>query len=179
MEISDADEAQERFGSRSRDAEAGKMARTALLRASEQSDIDIQSLPSGQVVQVYSLFSEVVSDGKLFQCVVRKTLSKLADSAIVVGDNVRFRDLGVLDEQNKPQAVIEQLLPRDSILTRTDSFKGIDQHPIVANAQQMLIVASLREPDVRWGLVDRMLIAAQGGNLKPIVCLQQSRSRSG
>ncbi|HEY8746985.1 MAG TPA: ribosome small subunit-dependent GTPase A [Tepidisphaeraceae bacterium] len=174
MEISDADEAQERFGSRSRDAEAGKMARTALLRASEQSDIDIQSLPSGQVVQVYSLFSEVVSDGKLFQCVVRKTLSKLADSAIVVGDNVRFRDLGVLDEQNKPQAVIEQLLPRDSILTRTDSFKGIDQHPIVANAQQMLIVASLREPDVRWGLVDRMLIAAQGGNLKPIVCLNKA-----
>ena len=83
--------------------------------------------------------------------------------------------MGIIDEQGKPQAVIEEVLPRTSILTRTDSFKGVDQHPIVANAQQMLIVASVKEPTARWGLVDRMLIAAQGGNLRPVICLTNGR----
>jgi len=71
------------------------------------------------------------------------------------------------------EGVIEQALSRATILTRADSFKGLGQHPIVANAQQMLIVASLRQPGVKWGLIDRMIIAAQGGKLVPIVCLNK------
>src|SRR5205085_52388 len=66
--------------------------------------------------------------------------------------------------------VIEQILPRETLLTRADSFKGVAQHAIVANAQQMLIVVSLRQPNVKWGLVDRMIVAAQSGKLVPIVC---------
>ena len=173
LEESDDDEQQERFGSRSRDAEMGKILRTALLRAEEQSDVDIQSLPLGEVIQVYSLFSEVASEGRTFFCVVRKTLAKRSESAIVVGDIVRIRDLELVDEQGRPQAVIEQAQPRQTVLTRADSFKGIEQHPIVANAQQMLIVTSLREPKVKWGLVDRMIVAAQSGKLAPIVCLNK------
>src|SRR5206468_2917233 len=59
------------------------------------------------------------------------------------------------------------------VLTRADSFKAVTQHPIVANAQQMLIVASLREPRVKWGLVDRMIVAARSGGLHPVVCLNK------
>lgn len=70
-------------------------------------------------------------------------------------------------------AVIEQILERQTILTRADSFKAREQHPIVANAQQMLIVASVRMPRVKWGLIDRMLVAAQSGNLPPVVCLNK------
>jgi ribosome biogenesis GTPase len=173
LEESDDEVQQERFGSRSRDAQMSKILRTAMLRAVEQSDIDVQSLPPGEVIQVYSLYSEVESQGRTFFCVWRKTLSKLSDSAIVVGDIVRIRDLELTDEQGRPQAVIEQVKPRQTVLTRADSFKGIEQHPIVANAQQMLIVASLREPRVKWGLVDRMIIAAQSGKLTPVVCLNK------
>ena len=173
LEESEDEAQQERFGSRSRDAQMGKILRTALLRAEEQSDVDVQTLPLGQVIQVFSLFSEVQSEGRAFLCVWRKTLSKLSESAIVVGDIVRIRDLGLLDEQGRPQAVIEQVQPRQTVLTRADSFKGVEQHPIVANAQQMLIVTSIREPRVKWGLVDRMTIAAQSGKLLPILCLNK------
>ena len=169
----DEREKDERFGARSKDAELGKIMRTALLRAEEESDIDVRALPVGEVVQVYSLFSEVESSGRTFFCVVRKTLSKLSDSAIIVGDRVRIRDLELVDEQGRPQAVIEQVLPRETVLTRSDSFKGIEQHPIVANAAQMLIVTSLREPGVKWGLVDRMIVAALSGKLRPLVCLNK------
>jgi ribosome biogenesis GTPase len=164
---------QERFGARSKNAEMDKILRTALLRAEENSDADVNALPVGQVFQVYSLFSEVEYDGRMHLCVVRKTLNRRSESAVLVGDRVRIRDLGLIDDQGRPQAVIEQVLPRDTVLTRSDSFKGTEQHPIVANAEQMLIVASLREPDVSWGLIDRMIIAAESGKLRPIICLNK------
>lgn len=172
-ELDDELESQQRFSNRSKNAQANKILETALLRAEEKSDIDVDALPVGQVEQVFSLFSEVLADGRKYLCVVRKTLNKRSDSAILVGDRVRFRDLGLVDEQGRLQAVIEQVLPRQTILTRSDSFKGQEQHPIVANAQQMLIVASLREPNVKWGLIDRMIVAAQSGRLQPIVCLNK------
>jgi len=37
----------------------------------------------------------------------------------------------------------------------------------------MLIVAALHLPEVKWGLVDRMVIAARSGGLRPIVCLNK------
>jgi ribosome biogenesis GTPase len=168
----DAVDSGERFSNRSKNAQQDKMERTAALRA-EQSAIDMTTLPVGQVIQVHSLFCEVEVDGVIYLCVTRKTLSKLSDTAIVVGDRVRFRESGNKDELGRPEAVIEEILPRQTILTRADSFKGIAQHPIVANAEQMLIVASILQPQVKWGLVDRMIIAAQSGGLRPIVCLNK------
>ena len=164
---------QQRFSARSKGAQQDKILRTAALRAGGLGAEDIDALPVGQVIQIHSLFCEVQHEGRVLLCTTRKTLNKVSATAIVVGDRVRFRESGVTDELGRPEAVIEQVLPRDTILTRTDSFKGRQQHPIVANAQQMLIVVSVVHPAVRWGLVDRMLIAAQSGGLKPILCLNK------
>ena len=167
----------ERFGVRSAGAEERKIQKTALLREAEaeRSGEDVEALPVGQVVQVYSLYSDVegASDKVVRLCVMRKTLVRLTNASTVVGDYVRFRETGMTDERGRPEAVIEKVLERKTLLTRADSFKAIEQHPIVANAQQMLIVASVREPEVRWGLVDRMLVAAKAGKLEPIVCLNK------
>ena len=147
---------------------------------------DVDTLPIGQVVQVFSVYCEVEHEGKRTLCVVRKTLSKISDTALVVGDLVRFRPNAppelVAQAQPasvnftvavSPDAVIEQILPRKTVLTRADSFKGVEQHPIVANAQQMLVVASVHRPRVKWGLIDRMLVAARAGGLVPIICLNK------
>jgi ribosome biogenesis GTPase len=164
----------ERFSARSKHAQENKTARTALLRAEEPANLaDLQTLPIGQVTQVYSLFCEVEYAGKVYLCVVRKTLTKVSLTQMVVGDYVRFRDTGSVDESGRGEAVIEQVLPRKTILTRTESFKGVNQHPIVANAQQMLIVASAKRPAVKWGLIDRMIVAARSGGLAPIICLNK------
>jgi ribosome biogenesis GTPase len=169
------DSAGEHFSARSKNAQKNKTARTTLLRAAEQDTIaDLDLLPIGEVVQVYSRYCDVQYGGQSFLCVVRKTLTKTSDTQLVVGDLVRFRDTGVKDEMGRAEAVIEQVLPRRTVLTRADSFKGNSQHPIVANAQQMLIVASARLPSVKWGLVDRMIIAARSGGLVPIVCLNKA-----
>jgi ribosome biogenesis GTPase len=181
---------QQRFSARNKNAEQEKIVRTALLRAEEESGIDVATLPIGEVVQVYSVYSEVHHEGSTYLAVVRKTLSKLSDTALVVGDRVRFRvvesEKAAIERSvtqlaqsaslrfgDSPEAVIEQILPRKTVLTRADSFKAIEQHPIVANAGQMLIVASLKLPKVKWGLIDRMLIAAQSGGLTAILCVNK------
>ena len=188
MQDEDRVESQQRFSSRNKNAQQEKMLKTFLMRAeAEAADGDVAALPTGEVVQVFSLFSEVEHAGRTYLCVVRKTLAKVSDTTMVVGDRVRFRVIEMLGgataadgshqatagQTREPEAVIEQVLPRRTVLTRTDSFKGVVQHPIVANADRMLIVASLRHPTVKWGLIDRMIVAARGGGLKPVVCLNK------
>ncbi|HYE17737.1 MAG TPA: ribosome small subunit-dependent GTPase A [Tepidisphaeraceae bacterium] len=173
-------ETQQRFSDKSKHFQRRKTERTALLRAAEEAATveagDLEALPSGDVILVHSLYSQVegAADHVTRLCVVRKTLAKVSDTGVVVGDVVRFRETGTLDDQDRPEAVIEQILPRRTLLTRADSFKAIESHPIVANAGQMLIVAALAEPWPKWGLIDRMLIAAQGGGLVPVLCLNKA-----
>ena len=186
---------QQRFTARNKGATQQKILKTALMRADEQAaaGVGVDTLPVGEVLQVYSLFSEVEHAGRTYLCVVRKTMAKVAETGLVVGDRVRFRVIDTNNEalgnaqapaaaasgtaayfaSREPEAVIERIEPRATVLTRSDSFKGIEQHPIVANAEQMLIVASLRHPTVKWGLVDRILVAARGGGLKPVVCINK------
>src|SRR4029079_4481509 len=85
-------EQQERFTPRSKNAEQNKILKTAMMRAEEQASIDDpESLPVGEVIQVFSLYSEVEHEGTAYLCVVRKTLTKISDTSIVVGDRRRFR----------------------------------------------------------------------------------------
>ena len=172
----DEDEGQppHRFSKKIKRAEQEKIERTAIIRADKEVlSGDLESLPIGEVTQVFSLFCDVESPTGMRRCVTRKTLSKISDTSIVVGDRVRFLDTERRDELGIQEAVIEQVLPRKTILTRAGSFNNSLQKPIVANAEQMLIVTSLVMPRVKWGLVDRMLIAAQSGGLVPIVCLNK------
>jgi ribosome biogenesis GTPase len=167
-------EQQQRFTQRAKHHQRDKTARTTLARAaSEMVQVDLASLPVGEVIQVHSLFCDVQQEDRMYLCVVRKTLRNTSDTQVIVGDQVQFRAAGTVSDTGLPEAVIERVLPRTTLLTRADSFRAIQSHPIVANAEQMLIVASLGEPRVKWGLIDRMLIAASAGGLRPILCLNK------
>jgi ribosome biogenesis GTPase len=164
----------QRFSDKNKHFQQRKTEKTGLLRAAQEEQTgDIESLPIGQVIQVYSRFCDVKYEGNTYLCIKRKTMSSLSETDLVVGDLVHFRDMGTIDPQGRHEAMIEQVRPRKTVLTRTESFKGDEQHPIVANAEQMLIVASLVQPRVKWGLIDRMVIAARGGGLLPILCLNK------
>lgn len=166
----DRAEGTERFGQKSKHHQRGKTARTA---AGRDEGGDVATLPLGRVVQVYSRLCEVLGvDGKPRLCGLRKTISQRGEDC-VVGDRVRYRDNPTLDASHKLTGTVERVEPRDTILTRSDSFKALVTHPIVANARQMLIVAAVVMPTVKWGLIDRMIVAARAGNLEPILCLNK------
>src|SRR5882672_5558654 len=103
----------QRFSDKSKHYQRDKTERTSLMRAAEQTDAgDTQILPIGQVIQVYSAYCNVEHEGKVWLCVVRKTIAKVSAGDIVVGDRVRFRDLSATDETGQPEAIIEQIMPR-------------------------------------------------------------------
>jgi ribosome biogenesis GTPase len=162
-------DADEKFSDRSKHATHNKTIKTQAARDS----VAIDAMPVGEVIQVHSLFLEVLSGDVLYRCVQRKTLARVSDTQIVVGDFVRFAAAPQLNDEKKFEGVIERIEPRRTILMRADSFKAIEVHPIVANADQMLIVVALHLPEVKWGLIDRMVIAARSGGLRPVICLNK------
>ncbi len=134
---------------------------------------------SGFVLQVYSLYCDVrctsgQDTGTVYRCTMRKTLARTSETAVVVGDLVTFRPQVQRNDAGTLHATIESVAARKSLLTRSDSFKAITAHPIVANADQMLIVISMFAPKPKWGLVDRMLAAALGGGLAPVIALTKT-----
>jgi len=86
----------------------------------------------------------------------------------------------IVSQSGTDQGVVEMILPRQSVLSRPDTFSSggrtRDRHRqqiIVANADQVLIVASWRAPHFWPELVDRYLIAAERNNLPPIICVNK------
>ena len=152
-------DASQKFSAHNKRAEHDKILRTALMRAEEAAEqVDVETLPVGKVIVVYSLYCVVEHEATRYLCVIRKTLSKVHKTAIIVGDQVRFRHVECgrgpcppNESPDSPEGVIEDVLPRRTVLSRSDSFKGIEQHPIVANADQMLIVVGLAATETEMG----------------------------
>jgi|SRR5579883_781931 len=75
------------------------------------------------------------------------------------------------DQGPMPEGMIERVEPRHGVLTRASRRR---EHVLVANVDQLAIVMSLVEPDLKPHLIDRYLAAAQQGGLKPVLCLNKS-----
>ena len=125
----------------------------------------------GMVVWVSSGLCHVRVGGSTVACRLRGRLSAMQiefTNAVAVGDEV------VLTLEAGGDGVIEDVLPRATLLTRPDVFYGHLSQVIVANANQLLIVSSWREPTIWPELIDRYLIAARRSGLEPIICINKA-----
>ncbi|ONH33808.1 ribosome small subunit-dependent GTPase A [Pseudofrankia asymbiotica] len=91
---------------------------------------------------------------------------------VVVGDRVAL----VGDVSGDPGALarIVRRAERTSVLRRTADDSDPTERPIVANADQLVIVTALADPPPRTGLIDRCLVAAYDGGLDPVLCLTKA-----
>ncbi len=96
----------------------------------------------------------------------------LGRKAVVVGDEVRV--VGDLSGKDDTLARIAQVEPRRTVLRRTADDDDPIERVIVANADQLVIVAALADPPPRPRLIDRCLVAAFDAGLKPVVCLTKA-----
>ena len=137
--------------------------------APERPSAGISGCERGRVLKVQGLFSIVqAEDGRIVRCSVRGLLKSLMTderSIVTTGDWVRFR-LAAGDE-----GMIETVEPRRGVLTRSSRRR---EHVLVANVDQVVVVMSLFEPDLKPHLIDRYLACAQRGGLKAIVCLNKA-----
>src|SRR5262245_29098787 len=137
-------------------------------------------------------------DGRVFRCAVRRLLKSLATderSVVTTGDvvwirpaaapsGVRSPESGVEDQEletledavstrtpdagrRTPDAegMIERVEPRHGVLTRASRRR---EQVLVANVDQVAIVVSLVQPDLKPHLIDRYLATAQQGGLAPV-----------
>lgn len=104
--------------------------------------------------------------------VVAMRARELGRTPIVVGDQV---DL-VGDTSGRPDTLarIVRVAERSSVLRRTADDNDPYERVVVANAEQLVIVTALADPPPRTGLIDRCLVAAFAGGLKPLLCLTKS-----
>jgi ribosome biogenesis GTPase len=124
----------------------------------------------GTVIEVSSSMCRVELDGRTLLCSLRGSLSAEDTgytNVVAVGDTV------VVSPNGGEQGIVEQVLPRNSVLSRPDPFYGHLKQAVVANAEQLLIVASWHNPAFWPALVDRYLIAAERSNLAPVLCVNK------
>jgi len=133
-------------------------------------DVDTDRLLAGRVLRVHGVSSVVqTEDGRQFQCVTRrilKTLSTEQRQPVVAGDHVLIRPA----PNNEEEGMIERVEPRVGTIARTSKLR---KHVIVANVDQVLIVASAAEPALKPNLIDRMILTAEQSGVRPVICINK------
>ncbi|GLV52404.1 putative ribosome biogenesis GTPase RsgA [Thermobispora bispora] len=104
--------------------------------------------------------------------VVAMKARELGRKGIVVGDRVAL----VGDVSGRPHTLarIVRVAERRSILRRTADDTDDVERPIVANADQLVIVTALADPPPRPRMIDRLLVAAYDAGVDPLLCLTKS-----
>ena len=88
-----------------------------------------------------------------------------------VGDYVKLRKL---DEHT---GLIEEILPRQSELSRKDSGsteKRIIQQTLLANLDQVIIVFAVAQPEPHFGLLDRYLAICEAAQVTSLICINKT-----
>lgn len=130
--------------------------------------IDEASTLEGRVVANRGTsFIVQVADRRTFDCGVRRvvrTLAREERNVVVAGDHV------VITPGQDQQGVIERVEPRRGTLSR-QTRRG--EHLLVANVDQVLIVVAAADPQFKPNLIDRYLISAEMGGVRPIICVNK------
>lgn len=131
--------------------------------------IDRDNWIPGRVLRNHGLNAIVATDdGRSFRCMVRRLLKTMTTderAVVTTGDRVWIRP------SLNGEGFIERVEPRHGLLTRASRGR---EHVLVSNVDQVVIVMSLVEPEVKPHLIDRYLASAEQGGLKPILCLNKA-----
>lgn len=144
--------------------------RTILVDDADAPLIDESRWQRGIVTLVYGRICRVEDEsGRTWDCTVRRILrTRLIEqrAPVTVGDFVWFSDQSAYFG-DLSVGVVERVEPRRTVLSRSDR-RG-REHTVVANADQLVIVTSVAQPRPKPHLIDRYLVAAAKGDLRPIV----------
>ncbi len=124
----------------------------------------------GIVVRAHGNSFIVRHNNQDIPCKIRGRLRFKSDAvaAVAVGDDVAF----ALDKGGA--GVIESIKPRRSMFFRPAKGKISKKQIIAANIDRLAAVASVKNPPLKPGLIDRFLISADIGNLTPLVIINKT-----
>lgn len=106
------------------------------------------------------------------RAVVAMKARELGRGSIVVGDRVAL--VGDLSGRPDGLARVVRVAERGSVLRRSADDTDPVERVIVANADQLVVVASLADPQPQPRLIDRCLVAAYEAGVDPLLCLTKA-----
>lgn len=134
-----------------------------------------QPMQLGRVLLMRGHFVDVDIDGQTRRCVMRGMLRKLLrdeHNAVTVGDMVEVIPVESTGPgEDRPEGVIEAVQPRRGVLSRQHDGR---LQAIAANIDQAIIVSAIQMPEIRPHLIDRYIVAAEAGNIRPVVCVNKA-----
>ena len=101
---------------------------------------------------------------------------ELGRKGVVVGDRVAI--VGDLSGRPDTLARVVRVEPRRTALRRSADDDDPVERVVVANADQLVLVTALADPEPRPRMIDRVLVAAYDAGLDPLLVLTKSDLRS-
>ena len=109
-------------------------------------------MAKGQIYKIHSDFYYVNSDGKEYECKLREVLKKTKQS-VYVGDFVEFEN-----------GAVTKILPRNNYIPR----------PSVANVDRIIIISSVKEPDLDFNQLNRYISFARYYGIEAVLCFNKN-----
>ena len=130
-----------------------------------------QNRVNGLVIRVTGHEVWVELGGEVVPCLLRGRLrQKGRGFHIVAGDRVEVS----LSEAEGGKGAIEEVKARLSWLSRFTGGRDAVERVIVANVDILFLVVSIRDPQLHYGFVDRVLVSAERGHTKTWICLNKT-----
>ncbi|HEX9750817.1 MAG TPA: ribosome small subunit-dependent GTPase A [candidate division Zixibacteria bacterium] len=125
----------------------------------------------GRVIQSYGNRYVVQSVAGTYDCGLRGRL-RLSDqptrTPVAVGDHVIFATEG------PGIGMIEEVEERRNRISRPDVIKPGQEQVLVANCDQLVVVASVSRPKLKLGAIDRFLLIAERERMTGVVVINKS-----
>ena len=131
----------------------------------------------GRVIRARTGFYDVQHGNLTLRCTLRGTLKRKRRSETgrrLYADPVAVGDWVVFTQLDEEEGVVEDILPRETKFSRQYAGKQGDiEQVIVANAHQIVAVASTLMPPLNFRTLDRFLILAEAGDMEAVICLNK------
>lgn len=113
-------------------------------------------------------------EADLVVCVVAGTVDAVSGRTIVtVGDRVWYVPDNQMGTKLQQTGTIVRVEERTTLLSRKAAGRARKEQVLVANVEQIAIVIAAAQPDYHRRLVDRYLIAADKGDLQPLIVVNK------
>ena len=131
----------------------------------------------GRIIRARTGFYDVQHGETLLRCTLRGTLKRRHRSETgrrIYADPVAVGDQVIFTQLDAEEGVVEDILPRETKFSRQYAGKQGDiEQVIVANADQIVAVASTFMPPLNFRTLDRFLILAEAGDMDAVICLNK------
>lgn len=90
---------------------------------------------------------------------------------IAVGDEVNVEVEDGIDAEN---AVITEIFERRNYIARATPQQHKERHIVASNIDQLLLIATLKNPRTSQGFIDRFLVAAEAFHITPVIVFNKA-----